>query len=235
MGRVRIEPWTYTSYKGKSTRLFYWREHTAHIFMNIRVCKVMYICSCECVWLPRKVCNLSVQWLAIERMSWLQIPKHIHTPVSCLPGIMLVLTRAPRSISHGCFVWHFVCLVFLLCFLPCLGWLRLKYYTISWFDFLAKNISPTIFAFCLFCSINMLFAFFMFCYVKCCKFILVLQSGSPTLCWDMLQVLVATNYIPSVVLALFLLSRRSILWNINGMVSSIFLTQPFLVRRLWWI
>gem|GEM_PF-6714556 len=48
----------------------------------------------------------------------------------------------------------------------------------------------------------------------------------------MLQVLTATNYIPSVVLALFLLSRRSILWNINGMVSSIFLTQPFLVRRL---
>ena len=234
MGRVRIEPWTYMFCKGKSTRLFYWREHTVYMFMNVRVCKVMYICSCGCVWLPRKVCDKSAQRLDIEQMS-LAADLGIRALVSYLPGVMPVLTRSSQILSHGCVVWHFVCLVFLLCFLPCLGWLRLKYYTISWFDFLAKNISPTIFAFCLFCSINMLFAFFMFCYIKCCKFILVLQSGSPTLCWDMLQVLVATNYIPSVVLALFLLSRRSILWNINGMVSSIFLTQPFLVRRLWWI
>ena len=120
-----------------------------------------------------------------------------------LPGVMPVLTRSSQILSHDCFVWHFVCLVFLLCFLPCLDWPKLKYYTISWFDFSAKNISPTIFAFCWFCSIDIVFAFFMFCYVKCCKFVLVLQNNSPTLCWDTLQVLTATNYISSVVLHCF--------------------------------
>ena len=156
----------------------------------------------------------------------------IRALVSYLPGVMPVLTRSSQILSHGCFVWHFVCLVFLLCFLPCLGWPRLKNIQYHDLTFSQKTSPLLFFAFCRFCIINILFAFFMFCYVKCCKFVLVLQNSSPTLCWDMLQVLTATNYIPSVVLALFLLSRRSILWNINGMVSSIFLTQPFLVRRL---
>ena len=135
---------TYTSCKSKSRRLFYWREHTAHMFMNIRVYTVMYICSCECVWLPRKVCNLSVQWLDIEQMS-LATDLGIRALVSYLPGVIPALTRAPQVLSHGCVVWHFVCLVFLLCFLPCLGWPRLKNYTISLFDFFAKNSSPTLF------------------------------------------------------------------------------------------
>lgn len=72
----------------------------------------------------------------------------------------------------------------------------------------------------------------MFCYVKCCKFVLVLQNKLPCpllryaagIDRDQLHIFSSS--------ALFLLSRRSILWNINGMVSSIFLTQPFLVRRL---
>ena len=108
----------------KSRRLFYWREHTVHMFMNVRVCKVMYVCSCECV---------------------------------CLLGTFTMFSTL-------------------------LGLAEIKILSISWFDFFAKNISPTIFAFCRFCIINILFAFFMFCYVKCCKFVLVLQS-SPTLCW----------------------------------------------------
>lgn len=67
---------------------------------------------------------------------------------------------------------------------------------------------------------------------KCCKFVLVLQNKLPCpllryaagIDRDQLHIFSDS--------ALFLLSRRSILWNINGMVSSIFLTQPFLVRRL---
>ena len=183
MERVRIELRALIRpAKDKSRRLFYWREHTAYMFMNIRVYTVMYICSCECVWLPRKVCNLSVQWLDIKQMS-AAADLGIRALVSCLPGVIPALTRAPQVLSHGCVVWHFVCLVFLLCFLPCLGWPRLKYYTISWFDFLAKNISPTIFAFCWFCSIDIVFALFVLCYIKCCKFVLVLQSSSPALYW----------------------------------------------------
>lgn len=93
------------SCKGKSTRLFYWREHTAHMFMNIHACKVMYVCSCECVCLLRKVCNLSVQWLDIEQMS-LAAELDIRIPVSCLPDVIpiLILTRAPQILSHGCVV-----------------------------------------------------------------------------------------------------------------------------------
>ena len=98
------------------------------------------VCCAQCLW-------LYVHWLDVERMSWPR--SQVYTSASCLPGIVLVSVRASRAISHSCFVWHFVCLVLLLCFLPCLGWPRLKYYTISWFDFFAKNISPTIF--CIFC------------------------------------------------------------------------------------
>lgn len=186
MGRVRIEPWTYTSYKGKSTRLFYyWREHTAHMFMNVRVCKVMYICSCECVWLPRKVCDKSAQRLDIEQTS-AAADLGMRALVSYLPGIMLVSVRASQSISHGCFVWHFVYLVLLLCFLPCLDWPRLK--TIRYHDLtFSQKTSPLLFfAFFDFYSIDIVFAFLILCYIKCCKFVLVLQNSSPALCWDTL-------------------------------------------------
>lgn len=156
------------------------------------------------VWMCLRAVFVTVCALAWYRTNKLAANTWAHTYSGpLLPGIMLVSVRAPQSISHSCYVWHFVCLVFLLCFLPCLGWPRLKNYTISWFDFFAKNISPTIFAFRWYCSINMLFAFFMFCYIKCCKFVLVLQNSSPALCWDTLQVLTTTNYISSVILHCF--------------------------------
>ena len=134
-----------------------------------------------------------------------------------------------------------LCLTFCLLsifamFSTLLGLTEIKNYTISWFDFFTKNISPTIFAFCWFCSINMLFAFFMFCYVKCCKFVLVLQNNSPTLCWDTLQILTAINYIPSVVLHCFfchaaLLSGILMEWSLASFLHS----RSLLTRRLWWI
>jgi len=75
--------------------------------------------------LPRKVCDKSAQRLDIEQTS-AAADLGMRALVSYLPGIMLVSVRASQSISHGCFVWYFVCLVFLLCFLPCLDWPRLK-------------------------------------------------------------------------------------------------------------
>ena len=133
---------TYMSCKSKSRRLFYWREHTAHMFIRTQsyVCLCLFACECVCaqsLW-------LYAHWLDIEQISWLQIPEHIHVPVSCLPGIMLVSVRAPRATSHSCFVWHFVCLVFLLCFLPCLDWPRLK--TIRYHDLtFSQKTSPLLF------------------------------------------------------------------------------------------
>ena len=55
--------------------------------------------------LLRKVCNLSVQWLSIEQMS-LAAELDIRIPVSCLPDVIpiLILTRAPQILSHGCVV-----------------------------------------------------------------------------------------------------------------------------------
>lgn len=63
----------------------------------------MYICSCECVCLLRKVCDLSVQWLDIEQMS-LATDLGIRALVSYLPGVIPALTRAPQVLSHGCVV-----------------------------------------------------------------------------------------------------------------------------------
>lgn len=164
-------------------------------------CAQSYVCLFVCVFAAQGL------WQVCATARYRTNERGCRSRYTCsglvLPGVMPVLTRSSQILSHGCVVWHFVCLVFLLCFLPCLGWSRLKYYTISWFDFFTKNISPTILAFCWFCSINILFAFFMFCYVKCCKFVLVLQNSSPALCWDTLQVLVATNYISSVILHCF--------------------------------
>ena len=233
MGRVRIEPWTYMSCKGKSTRLFYWREYTVHMFMNVRVQSYVRLFVCMCLFAAQGL------WLvcAMARYRTNELGyRSRHTR----SGLVFAWRHTSTNPSLADSEPWLRCLTFCLLstfamFSTLLGLTEIKNYTISWFDFFAKNISPTIFAFCWFCSINIVFAFFMFCYVKCCKFVLVLQSGSPTLCWDTLQVLVATNYIPSVVLALFLLSRRSILWNINGIVSCRFLAQPLLVRRLWWI
>lgn len=137
------------------------------------------VCCAQCLW-------LCAHWLAIEQISWLQIPKHIHTPVSCLPGIMLVSVRAPRAISHSCFVWHFVCLVLLLCFLPCLDLPRLK--TIRYHDLtFSQKTSPLLFfAFFGFYSIDIVFALFLLCYIKCCKFVLILQSKLPCPLLDIL-------------------------------------------------
>jgi len=67
--------------------------------MNIRVCKVMYICSCECVWLPRKVCNLSVQWLDIKQMS-AAADLGMRALVSYLPGVIPALTQAPQAVCR---------------------------------------------------------------------------------------------------------------------------------------
>lgn len=53
----------------------------------------MYVCSCECVCLLRKVCDLSAQQLDIKQMS-LAADLGIRALVSCLPGIMLVSVRA---------------------------------------------------------------------------------------------------------------------------------------------
>lgn len=187
MERVRIELRALIRpAKDKSRRLFYWREHTAYMFMNIRVYTVMYICSCECVWLPRKVCNLSVQWLDIKQMS-AAADLGIRALVSCLPGVIPALTRAPQVLSHGCVVWHFVCLVLLLCFLPCLGWPRLK--TIRYHDLtFSQKTSPLLFfAFFGFYSIDIIFAFFILCYIKCCKFVLILQSKLPCPLLDILR------------------------------------------------
>ena len=63
----------------------------------------MYICSCECVCLLRKVCDLSEQQLDIEQMS-LAADLGIRDLVSYLPGVMPVLTRSSQILSHGCFV-----------------------------------------------------------------------------------------------------------------------------------
>ena len=188
MERVRIELRALIRpAKDKSRRLFYWREHAAHMFIHVHTYAKLRMFVRVWMCLLRAVCLwLCAHWLDIERMSWLQIPKHIHTLVSCLPGIVLVSVRAPRSISHGCFVWHFVCLVLLLCFLPCLGWPRLK--TIRYHDLtFSQKTSPLLFfAFFGFYSIDIVFALFMLCYIKCCKFVLVLQSSSPALCWTCL-------------------------------------------------
>ena len=121
---------TYMSCKSKSRRLFYWREHTAHMFIRTQsyVCLCLFACECVCaqsLW-------LYAHWLDIEQISWLQnLSTYMLRSRACLVSCW-VLVRAPQSISHGCFVWHFICLVFLLCFLPCLGWPRLK--TIRYHD-----------------------------------------------------------------------------------------------------
>ena len=135
------------------------------------------VCCAQCLW-------LYVHWLDVERMS--RPRSQVYTSASCLPGIMLVSVRAPRSISHGCFVWHFVCLVLLLCFLPCLGWPRLK--TIRYHDLtFSQKTSPLLFfAFFGYYSIDIVFAFFVLCYIKCCKFVLILQSKLPCPLLDVL-------------------------------------------------
>jgi len=63
----------------------------------------MYVCSCACVCLLRKVCDLSVQWLDIEQMS-LATDLGIRALVSYLPGVIPALTRASQILSHGCVV-----------------------------------------------------------------------------------------------------------------------------------
>ena len=63
----------------------------------------MYICSCECVCLLRKVCDLSAQQLDIKQMS-LAADLGIRALVSYLPGVMPVLARSSQVLSHGCFV-----------------------------------------------------------------------------------------------------------------------------------
>lgn len=76
----------------------------------------MYICSCECVCLLRKVCDKSVQWLDIEQTS-AAADLGIRALASYLPGVMPVLTRSSQILSHGCalfdilFAWYF-CYVF---------------------------------------------------------------------------------------------------------------------------
>ena len=133
---------TYMSCKSKSRRLFYWREHTAHMFIRTQsyVCLCLFACECVCaqsLW-------LYAHWLDIEQISWLQnLSTYMLRSRACLVSCW-VLVRAPQSISHGCFVWHFICLVFLLCFLPCLGWPRLK--TIRYHDLtFSQKTSPLLF------------------------------------------------------------------------------------------
>ena len=144
-----------------------------HTYAKLRMFVRVWVC----------VCAAQCSWLCVQ----LKYPSTIHAPASCLPGIMLVSVRAPWSISHSCYVWHFVCLVLLLCFLPCLGWPRLK--TIQYHDltFLQKTSPLLFFAFFGFYSIDIVFALFVLCYIKCCKFVLVLQSKLPCPLLDVLQ------------------------------------------------
>lgn len=69
------------------------------MFMNIGVCKVMHVCSCECVCLLRKVCDLSAQQLDIEQMS-LATDLGIRALVSYLPGVMPVLAQTPQAVCR---------------------------------------------------------------------------------------------------------------------------------------
>ena len=41
---------TYTSCKSKSRRLFYWREYTVHMFMNVRVQSYVRLFVCMCLF-----------------------------------------------------------------------------------------------------------------------------------------------------------------------------------------
>ena len=59
----------------------------------------MYVCSCACVCLLRKVCDLSVQWLDIEQMS-LATDLGIRALVSYLPGVMPVLAQTPQAVCR---------------------------------------------------------------------------------------------------------------------------------------
>lgn len=179
--RVRIEPWALTRPAKIKADACSIGGNTLHVCSySSYVRKATYVCSRVNVF-ARSVCDCV--HLAWYRISWLQIPEHIHAPVSCLPGIMLVSVQAPRATSHSCFVWHFVCLVFLLCFLPCLSWPRLK--TIRYHDLtFSQKTSPLLFfVFFGFYSVDIVFALLLLCYIKCCKFVLVLQSSSPALCW----------------------------------------------------
>ena len=175
MGRVRIEPWALIRPAKVKADACSIGGNTLRVYSYTLIRTQSYVCLFACA-----------HWLAIEQISWLQIPKHIHTPVSCLPGIMLVSVRAPRAISHSCFVWHFVCLVLLLCFLPCLDLPRLK--TIRYHDLtFSQKTSPLLFfAFFGFYSIDIVFALFLLCYIKCCKFVLILQSKLPCPLLDIL-------------------------------------------------
>ena len=56
----------------------------------------MHVCSCECVCLLRKVCNLSVQWLDIEQMG-LATELDICTPALCLPGVIPNTNLSPTD------------------------------------------------------------------------------------------------------------------------------------------
>ena len=187
MGRVRIEPWALIRPAKVKADACSIGGNTLRVYSYTLIRTQSYVClfACECVC--AQCLWLCAHWLAIEQISWLQIPKHIHTPVSCLPGIMLVSVRAPRAISHSCFVWHFVCLVLLLCFLPCLDLPRLK--TIRYHDLtFSQKTSPLLFfAFFGFYSIDIVFALFLLCYIKCCKFVLILQSKLPCPLLDVLQ------------------------------------------------
>jgi len=121
------------SCKGKSTRLFYWREHTAHMFMNICVCKVMYICSCECVCLLRKVCDKSAQRLDIEQMS-LAADLGIRALVSYLPGVCLASCQClprPHRLSVALLCLTFCLLSIFAMFSTLLRVTEIKNYTIS--------------------------------------------------------------------------------------------------------
>lgn len=123
MERVRIEPRALIcpakvkadacSIGGNTLRVY------SYTFIRTQSYVCLFACGCVCA---------QCSWLCVQ----LKYPSTIHAPASCLPGIMLVSVRTFQSISYSCFVWHFVCLVFLLCFLPCLGWPRLK--TIRYHD-----------------------------------------------------------------------------------------------------
>ena len=84
----------------------------------------------------------------------------------------------PHRLSAVLLCLTFCLLSIFAMFSTLLGLTEIKNYTISLFDFFAKNISPTLFAFFGFYSIDIVFALFVLCYIKCCKFVLILQSSS---------------------------------------------------------
>jgi len=140
MERVRIEPWALICPAKVKADACSIGGNTLRICSYIR--KVTYVCSRVSVCL-RTVFVTVCTWLDVERINWPR--SQVYTSASCLPGVVLVSVRASQSISHGWLCLTFCLLGTFVMFSTLLGLTEIKNYTISWFDFFAKNISPTLF------------------------------------------------------------------------------------------